>query len=323
MQRSLIILSSVLVVQVVLALALSVHGTAVDALPPGQALLNFDPAKVDRVSIASPGKATLVLVKNGHGWNMPQHFDFPASQPKVESFLRGLAGLKPRLPIATSRAARARFKVGAKHYAHRITLQSNGHTVASVFLGEADGARRSYARVAGRPAIYEVALGAYQANADADVWGNPDYLHLKTSDITRLQLPQVSLERSKHAWRVPKLAAGKQVDAARSAALVADLANLSYDAVLGDQDQPAYGQAKPALRVSATLKSGSKITYVFSKPAKGDDYVLKTSAHPFYFKIPAYAVTPLLGVTPAKLAQRKAPAKTSHKAAAPSKSSTS
>jgi hypothetical protein len=316
MNRLLAILGLVLLAQIVLAAGLSMGASSTGELAPGEPLLHFDPAAVDRIVIATPGKDPLVLAKHGKAWRLPKYFGVPAASGKVEAFAGRLAGLKPRLPVATTSDAATRFKVGADHYARKVTLHAGDRTVATLYLGKADGARRTYARARGSNAVYDVDLGAYQAGTKPTDWSDPNLLHLKEADITRVQLHGITLQRHKHQWRVDGLGKGKVTDQDQVTNLLDQLANLSYLAVLGTKDQPAFHQGKPALKFTVDTKSGKNLSYVFSKPAKGDDYVLKTSARDFYFKVPKYAVKDLLNASRDKLARAKAGSKSSHHASA-------
>lgn len=316
MNRLVTILGLVLLAQIVLAAGLSMGAASTGELEPGEPLLHFDPANVDRIVIATPGKDPLVLARHGKIWRLPKYFGVPAASGKVEAFAGRLAGLKPRLPVATTSDAAARFKVGADHYARKVTLHAGDQTLATLYLGEADGARRTYARVRGSNAVYDVDLGAYQASTKPTDWSDPNLLHLKEADITRVQLHGITLEHHKHQWRVDGLGKGKVTDQDQVTTLLDQLANLSYLAVLGTKNQPDYHQAKPALQFTVATKSGKHLSYVFSKPAKGDDYVLKTSNRDLYFKVPQYAVKDLLDASRDKLARAKDESKSSRHAGA-------
>lgn len=316
MNRLLTTLGLVLLAQIVLAAGLSMGASSTGELAPGEPLLQFDPATVDHIVIAAPGKDPLVLAKHGKAWRLPKYFGLPAASRKVEAFAGRLAGLKPRLPVATTSDAATRFKVSADHYARKITLDAGGQTMATLYLGEADGARRTYARVAGSNAVYDIDLGAYEAGAKPTDWSDPNLLHLNEADITRVQLHGITLERHKNQWRVDGLGKSKVTDQDQATTLLDQLANLSYLAVLGTKDQADYHQSKPALKFTVDTKSGKSLSYVFSKPAKGDDYVLKTSAREFYFKVPKYAVKDLLNASRDKLARAKRQSKASRHAGA-------
>jgi hypothetical protein len=297
------ILGVVLAVQLGLAAVLAFSEPSIGALRPGQPLLQFDPAKVDRVMIAGPKGAPLVLARRNGKWRLPSRFGFPAANDKVEAFVTSLAGLKPRLPVATTADAAARFEVDRTDFRRKVTVKSGKRTVATLFLGKADGARRSYARAHGSHAVYQVELGTYRASVEARDWRDPDFLHVDVSRIRRLHLPEATIEHDKQHWRIDGLKAKQTTNEAAAAALVDQLTNLSYRSVLGTHDQAAYSQAKPVLRCTLDLTSGKHRTYIFSKPGKGKGYVLKLSDQPFYLKVPGEAVSRLVKTTRGQLVQ--------------------
>lgn len=303
MRRLLTVLGVVLVAQLGLAAVLTFSGSPIGALRPGQALLHFDAAKVDRIVIAAPKGAPLVLAEKAGGWRLQSRFDFPAASGKVAAFETALAGLKPRLPVATTADAATRFKVGRSGFRHKVTLKSGQQTVATLYLGKADGARRTYARVAGSHAVYQVQLPSYQVSASARNWRDPDFLHVNVSKIQKVRLPSATLDHDKQRWQLAGLKNKQTTNEPVAAALVDQLTNLSYQAVLGTHKPSVYHRAKPALRCTLDWKSGKHRTYTFFKPAKGDDYVLKLSDQPFYLKVPGDAVSQLVKAKRAQLVQ--------------------
>jgi Domain of unknown function (DUF4340) len=309
MKRRLInVLGVVLGLQVLLALVLDIAGSGSIAAPSSDPLLHFDTKAVTRVSVAQPGKDTLVLERKDGKWEMPALGDFPAAKNKVEGFLAEVEGLRKRFPVATSASAAKRFKVSPQVFEHKVVLAAGEKPLATLWLGDSPNFRRVYGRADGDDAVYDLELSAQEASADADAWTDKSYLDLKEKDITEVTLPGLHLQRKDGKWQLGGLAAGEQTNASEAESVARDLADLSFVSVLGTEAKPEYKLDAPVLTISVTTKGAKPRSYVFSKPDKGAEYVLKTSSAPYYFKVADFTVKPLLEAKREKLV--KAPAKT-------------
>jgi hypothetical protein len=319
-QRLINVLGIVLGVQVLLALVLEVAGGGSIATPSSNPLLHFDAKAVTRVSVAQPGKATLVLERKDGKWRMPALGDFPAAKNKVEDFLVEVEGLRKRFPVATSASAAKRFKVSPEVFERKVVLAAGEKPLATLWLGDSPNFRRVYGRADGDDAIYDLELSSQEASADAGAWTNKSYLELKEKDLTELTLPGLNLQRKDGKWQVDGLGASEKTNASEAESIARDVAELSFVSVLGTEAKPAYKLDAPVLTISVTTKGAKPRSYVFSKPDKGTEYVLKTSSAPYYFKVADFTVKPLLEAKREKLVE--APAKPPSAAAKPAESPT-
>jgi hypothetical protein len=307
MKRLINVLGVVLGLQVLLAVVLDIAGSGPGAIPSGHPLLHFDAKAVTRVSVAQPGKETLVLERKDGSWQLPALGGFPAAKLMVEDFLVKLGGLRERFPVATSAAAAKRFKVSPDAFERKVVLATGDKSLATLWLGDSPNFRRVYGRADGDDAIYDLELPAHEASADADGWTDKSYLDLKEDDITEVTLPGLQMQRKDGKWQVDGLAAGEQTNASQAESVAHHLAELSFVSVLGKEAKPEYKQDAPALTIAVTTKGAKPRSYVFSKPDKGTDYVLKTSNVPYYFEVADFTVKPLIEAKREKLV--KAPPK--------------
>jgi hypothetical protein len=315
MKRLINVLGVVLGLQVLFAVVLDIAGSGSGAIPSGHPLLHFDAKAVTRVSVAQPGKETLVLERKDGSWQLPALGGFPAAKLKVEDFLVKLEGLRERFPVATSAAAAKRFKVSPDAFERKVVLAAGDKSLATLWLGDSPNFRRVYGRADGDDAIYDLELPAHEASTDADGWTDKSYLDLKEDDITEVTLPGLQMQRKDGKWQVDGLAAGEETIASEADSVVRQLAELRFVSVLGKEAKPEYKQDAPVLSISVTAKGAKPRSYVFSKPDKGAEYVLKTSSAPYYFKVADFTVKPLLEAKREKLV--KAPAKPPAGAQAP------
>jgi hypothetical protein len=300
--RLVIALGGLLVLQLLLALVLDLESVSLSPATSQGPLLSFKQADVTRIRIESPGKDPLVLEKTPKGWQIPALADFPAAAFRVTDLLTKLGKLEKRLPVATSEAGAKRFKVATDSYERRLTLEGAKGPLATLYLGDSPGFRRLFVRADGDKPVYEAELALFDASDKADDWSDKNALHLKEKDVQRIELSGIVLTRGdKGAWKLDGLAAGEALNKQAVDDLVRKVADLNFLAVLGKQDKPEYKQQAPTLEYKVKLASDETLTYRISKPEKGEDYVLKASNGPYYFKVSKYTVDGLTEVKRAKL----------------------
>ncbi|MCB1864782.1 MAG: DUF4340 domain-containing protein [Chromatiales bacterium] len=274
------------------------------------ALLNFDPAAIDRIVIDAGGAsaATAVLERKGDTWRVPQWFGFRASADRVQTLLSDLAKLKGGHPVTNTAAAHRRLKLADADYERRIRLEAGGQPVAMLLLGDSPGLKRSYARVPGSDLVYEVSFAHYQAAAKAVDWSDRTALHLSADDITRLKIDGVDLKRDGEAWRLTGLVEGQQTDGDAAADLVRRVAGLNFLDVSGGADALATERGGPALTMTVTRKSGAPLVYRLW-PAGGEsrEFVLIRDDLPYVFTLGEYNVEPLAKADRPKLTISSAP----------------
>jgi hypothetical protein len=84
------------------------------------------------------------------------------------------------------------------------------------------------------------------------------------------------------------LAGHETLDQANADALAGKLSGSRIGAVLGTDAKPEYGLDAPELVIGLQYKRGTELEYRLGKRDKGNDYVLKASTRPEYFRLPGY-----------------------------------
>jgi len=317
-------LAVLLAAQLGLALLLSLDQGRFETSPEGP-LLEFDPARVERLRIERSGAEALTIERAEAGWILPAHAGFPAAEAKVAALLERLADLRRRLPVATSNEALTRFKVADADFEGRLVLSAGEQSLGTLYLGDSAGYRRQYVRAAGDSAVFEVALGPGDAPADPDDWIDRDWLRLDDQDIAGIAFPDFELEREDGAWRLAKTAADEALEQDEAKRLVRQLANLSFAGVLGTEAEPEYGRDEPLLEWRIELASGEARRYQLSplaepgterdtdgkgaaptgttaegessSPDAPDWYVLKVADEPYFLKVAAITAKPLTQIS--------------------------
>jgi len=268
-------------------------------LPARGALLSFDHDAVDTVEIRDGDGHDLRLVKTAAGWQLPGDADFPAAGFLVNGLLDRLATLHPGLAVATSDDAAGRFHVADDKYERRIRLLAGDKVLAELYLGDAAGPRRSYARVAGDSTVYPLAFSGFDARAEADAWTDKAYLHRDTDALQSVQLGDLRLVRDGKAWRLADLAADEHMDAKAADQLVQRLARLNFMGVHGRADKVPGG--KMLLTATLTLAGDKAAGDADGKPVAGGSDAGRADAAPrtveYRFYDPGKDGDPLLWVS--------------------------
>ena len=304
MKKTTLALCALLALQLALAAGISVRHSFAESHPPGK-LMAFVPTEVDGLKIEEAGQTPLVLAKHDGKWILPGFDNAPANAAQVTALVDRLNKLEGGWPVATTPAAAERFKVADPGFERRVSLTSGGKTLATLLLGTSPAYRLTNVRVDGHDSIFSVDFDFSDAGGKAEDWEDKSLLTLTPTDITKIELSDLTLVRDKGGLRAADLGAAEEMVADKTDAVERELATPLYDAILGTTVKPDYGLAKPVKSIALVLKDGRQISYTLGKPAQGDYYVLQSSSQPFLFRLPKYAVTDLLDADRAALVRTK------------------
>ncbi len=302
-------LAGLLLFQLLLALGLALSQSDNRAYEPQGPLLAFKPEQVTALQIEGPqGTEVLRIERRGeNNWVIGGLDDFPAATSKIDQLLTDLSALQHPLPIANSAEARARFKVADQDFKRRLTLIGKEGTIGTLILGETPSFRRVYGRLVNDPAVYELGLAISDVSNRREDWIDKGQLRLDAGEIRAVAGNDWRIEQEGAGWRLADAGAGEQLDQDKARALIQDLANLSYRDVLGTADDPGYNQSAPVLELRVELSSGQNKIYRLSKMVEREDYVLKGSDRPYYFRLSKYDLGSLAELNRAKLLAQTKP----------------
>ncbi len=290
MNRTVPVLTTLVVLQLALAVALAFSGQDYGAFQSGQKLMALDAETVDRIIIQGEEGKRVELLKDGDKWFLPDLDRFPVAPQPAEALATNVAGLTKGWPIATSSSAADRFKVGAEKFERKLTFFEDNREIGTLFIGSSPSFRKVNARVSGEDEIYNIPFNSYEASTKPEDWVDKEFLNLKNEDIVRATMPAFTLERKDGKFTVTGLKQDEETNEEEVKTLTAKLAAPTFQSVLGTDDKPEYGQDSPILEITVELKGGEQIAYVYSKPESGNHFVLKTSAQPYFFKVSEYAL---------------------------------
>lgn len=309
MNKTIKILAVLLAAQLLLAVGVGLSDRGVTATNEPVALVSFDTEKIDRISLDGPENAKVTLSKNDGDWVLPDLGEFPANNNKVKQLFERLEALRSNTPIATSAGAQERFKVSDEQFERRITLSEGDDAVARLYLGSSPGIRLIHARNEASDAIHAVKMAAYDVPVITSDWEDKSVLTLPKTRITAIKVNGLHLQHSSQVadsdkanedssqsptWQAYGLAEGKQLKTSAVDKLVGLLADLRFEKVMGHEIKDEYGLEEPVLELSLTPDGGERMTYRVGKAKDKEEYTLKLSTRPEYFRLASYKTKPLI-----------------------------
>jgi hypothetical protein len=306
MPKTLRWLGELLAVQILMAVGLNLSALYPVTQPVAAPLVELEQNQINRIVLEGPDHSKVTLVKEGANWLLPDLGQFPADSNRVNTMLEKITSSKTGPPIATTAGAKARFEVDDETFERRITLAENDKPLATLYVGSSPGLRRSYVRTGGNDGIFALELAAYDVPVQLADWEDKTVLHLAKNDITALEVAGLRIEQAAQpasaspgkqtTWEAKGLEAGRQLQLKSDAVdkVIQLLTDLSFEKVLGRDPSQEYGLERPLLTITLTRKPGDTLTYLLGKNPKNNDYTLKVSNRPEYFRLPSYRATALL-----------------------------
>jgi peptidyl-tRNA hydrolase len=327
MKRLTCIAAVLVLVQVGLFVLTHFSGSSEDTRSDKGPLLTLNASEVNELLLEDGEGRKLLLKKEKERWVLPESASFPADTARIQGLIERLAGLQRGWPEAVTAEAADRFKVAAGRFERKLSLRKDGTPLGVVYFGTSPGLRKIFLRVDDDPEIQSLALAQHELEVKADNWIDTGVLHLKSEQVTRVELPGLQLERQKDGLQPVDLKPEEEVVKDRRDLLVKRLTGLSINSILGVESKPEYGLVNPALRYSLEMEGGTKIDYVFGQPPKAENkegqlpaaessFVLKVSDQQQLFRVDGWQVEEIRNATRAALVR----ARTQEQAGAPAAS---
>ncbi len=291
MKKMTVILSAVLLIQVILAGILFSQDHEMGAFQSSEKLLGLELAGLDQIFIETEDKK-ISLKKQQGKWILPEHFNAPADSKKIQKLAERLLALPVSWPVATSEDSAARFKVAKDQFVRKISFAKLGENLKTLYLGSSPGFKKIHARVEGQNDIFSIEFAAYEAPVNVDDWVDKNLLAIDIESLNKVETDKFSLTKKDDAWQVDNLQEGKLGHQEKIKTWLEKLAKIQYNGILGTEAKPEYGLDKAVTTLKLMPKSGDVITIAIGKMA--NDYVIKSSHQPFYFKASQYQVQALL-----------------------------
>ncbi|WP_306547808.1 DUF4340 domain-containing protein [Desulfobulbus sp.] len=288
-------------------------------------VLNLKAAEVNELLLEDGQGQKLALKKEADRWLLPDSGAFPADSERVQGLIDRLAGLQRGWPEATTAEASTRFKVAPDTFERKLSLRANGKDVAVVYFGISPGLRKVYLRADKDADIQAMPLTPNELELQVDNWIDAGILRLKPEQVTRVDLPNLHLERTQDGLQPADIKPDEELVKERRDALVKRLTGLSISAILGKESKPEYGLDTPVLRYTVELEGGVKIDYLVGQPPKPEkpegqaapedaqppqpadnSYVVKASNQEQLLRIDGWQIEELKNAARASLVRTKA-----------------
>ncbi len=273
------------------------------AATAGKPLLDLKAEDVNALSIQDDQGRTISLAKTEDGWVVRSAADYPADAAKITPVIDKLLAITTSRLIGETAASHSRLQVADDKFVRKVDLQTPAGS-RTLYLGSSAGSRTMHVRLAGQNQVYlGNDLASWEITADLTSWINPVYFSVSTADILGIILKNSSGEFvfEKDAagnWVMLGLAAGEELEPNNVTSLVSLMTSVRLTKVLGKADDPAYGMAEPAARVTIRAKSGdqakSYILTIGAKDPTDNTYAVKSSESPYYVGVSEFSVKDLV-----------------------------
>ncbi len=285
MSRSIKLLLLLLILQAGLAVWVNVPSDDTGAFEADKSLLAVDAGSMDAVTIEEQNKPTLRIARMDGGWVLADKSDFPVLPAKFEKFTDKLLNAKRSWPVGKTLVAARQFKVTPVRFERRVRFLRGTEVLGDVFLGSSPGFRRVHARLDGDEHTYAIDFNAFDAPAEADRWYDTEILKTAVEDIARIDLGVYALKAREDGFQVEGLRENERTDDEGVRKVVERVSEVGFIDVLFKDGKTLFDAGKQVLEYTIEMKEGAPVTHTVVAPEEGDDYILKSSAHPHYFKV--------------------------------------
>ena len=305
MGKSFGFLTVLLLLQVALVGWLNYDRNELTAYSADKKLLPLEVGSFDRVVIEEPEKDPLTLQQMDAGWILPDAYDAPVSKKKIKNLTEDLLAVTRPWPVGKSDIAAKQFKVTDTGYEKKLTFYKGDSVLKTLFVGSSPAFRKVHMRLDGTKETYAVEYNTFNLQVQSNAWLDRSILNVSQDNITKLTIGEIVLSDVEGALTLNDLKSNEEMETKELTTLIEKVTSVSFSDVLGVEDKPEYRQSKPEVSFSVELRDGNTHTYTFSGPLGDDNYVVKASHHPQYFKVNESVFKAIKDVTRASLVQEK------------------
>ncbi len=166
--------------------------------PEPSALLALASEQLTEIKLEHQGK-TVQLVQQDGIWRLPALQHEPAQSAKVTALLTQLEKARLQWPVAETAASQARFEVAEDKFQWKLTLAA-GDQQQLIYLGSSPAFKQLYLRRDKETEIYQQPISTLDWSTDPDHWF--DRSLLQVSQVNRIKLPQLELQKDAGKWQL-------------------------------------------------------------------------------------------------------------------------
>lgn len=208
----------------------------------------------ERIEIAGPDSATVVLERHSGSWVLADPAGYPATPGKVEKMLENLEHMTAERPVSSTKSSEAALKVAPHEFERRLRLWTGGtgSPAAELYLGTSPGYGVTHARVGGSDRVVEArGLTTYDVPTETAQWIDRKLVSIPAGDVTEVEVRNgkgaFSIASRGGVWRIqsPPALSRSALDTLKVRDLVRSLCAISIDHPVGPVDAAAQGLVKP------------------------------------------------------------------------------
>ncbi len=295
MKKTIEILFLLLFIQIGLSLWLHSKGSNLEAFSTDKKLLgdlSFD--SFDEVSISNKEASMLLKKVDDSTWVLPESENFPVSPGRLKNIQEKLLDLKQSYPVAFTNNAAKQFKLSNSDFERKITFKKGESVLKTVYLGTSPGFKKVYTRVEGEDNIYSVQSNTVLFQPKAESWIDKSVYAFKDEEIAKVIIGGLSiLTKEPGKYLIQDIPKGQKENINEIRKLVSKATRMEITETLGKKNP--LPESSRVLEYIIEKKDGTEVTYNVYKDSKKKEFLVHTSAVPFYSKVSNSFVDPLLG----------------------------
>jgi hypothetical protein len=283
LNRTNLILTAVLAVQLVLGVIMVVASATTQAAPRGALLDSFAPDSVTQITIRDSEQHEVVLAKDSAGnWGIGNADAYPVESSRVTTLLSSLSGLDNSRLIAQDASSFNRLKVSDDSFERIIELKEGDRT-RKIYVGTASGVTSTHMRLADQNNVYLTrGLTTSAIPAEAVSWVAPTYFTVPQEDVVSVKVENANgtfeFKKTENGlWTLADLADGETFNAEGFQTTLNMLNSISLTAPLGNQVKDTYGINQPQATITVMTH---KVIPATATPASVPSDATATSSSP-------------------------------------------
>ncbi|NRA44536.1 MAG: DUF4340 domain-containing protein [Oligoflexales bacterium] len=324
MKKSINILASLLLVQIVLAIFLLTREEPTATFTAKEPLLAVTDSSVDKIVIESKEDEkvnSLELVKKDGLWMIPSYHNFPASENKIRDFLASMGSFKKSWPVGKTKISAKQFKVVDDSFERRLTFYNADKKQSTLYLGSSPSFKKVHARVNDDDYTHSIGFNTYEAQVNSKEWIDKNYLDQERAKVKSIEISGVTFNNESGDFVLEKLEEGQETDRSKVSPIASKAIAPSFDEVLGLKEKVQHGDEVFSYVVQVgeeavkykyyqSLVKEEKAPESSSTDAGNDKkpeerLILTTSNSPFAFEVGKKKIESLMGLDAKQLAKAK------------------
>ena len=251
--------------------------------------LDLEIVQFERIQISNTDGQEITLQQQKNAWILPEHFDYPVSQHRLDALLEKLKEINVSWPVATSEAAAERFHLTENNYERKLSFFNQEKAVESIYIGTSPGFRKVHVRKENDNNIYAVTLNAHDASVKAVDWFDFNVVKLDQKNTTEIVIDDLRLEKENDTWQALELNEGESINSEAVDQWLQQITSLHFSSLV-----EAIAMPENAKHVATLTVEGQAIKFLLGQAQEGNMQVMKRSDLPYYFSLEVQQASPLI-----------------------------